>query len=99
MTITSNNGWGDGQQRVDVTASRALGVIYYNNTGRSIEINVGCLTSSGAMLSLVTEGRTLRGSSDNVAGSTVSITATIRNNQSYMVNTGGVSLQSWIEMR
>lgn len=90
---------GMGQTWQDLTASRALGTTYTNSTGRPILVNVSCTTTSGIQMQLTTEGLTLIGSSENVAGSGVAITALIRAGQTYNVPAAGKTLQSWRELR
>ncbi len=90
---------GMGQTWQDVTGSRVLGATYTNTTGRPIMVNISCATTSGIAFELITEGLTLYGSGDNVAGSRVSITALIRAGQTYNAVAGGKTLTSWKELR
>lgn len=89
---------GMGQTWQNLTGSRALATTYTNSTNRPRLVNIACTTTSGIQISLITEGITLRGSSDNVAGSAVSILALIRPWQTYNVPSAGLSLQSWNEL-
>lgn len=91
--------FGTPQTWQNVTGSRVLDATYTNSTGRDISINILCITTSGTNISVLTEGVTLHGSAENVNGSSVAITATIRSGKTYSVPSSGKTLSSWLELR
>ncbi|CAJ0773061.1 hypothetical protein [Ralstonia chuxiongensis] len=92
--------FGFGQTEQDVTASRLIGVTYYNTTSRPILVNVG-LTSTATNQSAVinVNGVAFAGSSFPNAGFSIVVTAIVRSGASYQVPTGSYTLSAWKEIR
>jgi hypothetical protein len=92
--------FGFGQTEQDVTASRLIGVTYYNTTSRPILVNVG-LTSTAPNQSAVmnVNGVAFGGSSFPNAGFSIVVTAIVRPGASYQVPAGSYTLSTWREIR
>lgn len=90
-----------GQTRQDLTASRAYGVIYTNNTSRPIMVTARGLTtiSTRNRLSISANGQEYSSSFDNQNNEGLAVSAIVFPGQQYIVYSVGVSLTNWIEYR
>ena len=105
VTLTPTTGMtpiGVGQTWQDVSASRAFGTTYTNNTGRPIQVSVYVeVTAANLFVFLVVDGLTVgitgsSGAANN--GGYGQLTATIPNGSTYAV-TGSAATRGWKELR
>lgn len=95
---------GVNQQWTDVTATRALGVTYTNNTGRTIAIAVNTeALQDGAAATLTVDGKPLsfHQSGTNVA-TDVTHSAVIPQGSTYRLDqavAGTIGIGNWFELR
>lgn len=98
---------GYGQTWQDLTASRAKDVIYYNNTGKPIQVSILSLNSSGGVLSRLDISRagvtvSLYGNAVG-AGNAQTVTAIIPAGNGYLLTTSSGTLtvvaNGWLELR
>lgn len=88
---------GVGQTRIDVLASRALGTVYTNTTGRLIEVTVTAGVTGGGSFTLelgpTTVTQTVSASENRVHFFTV------KPSETYRISVSAGSLISWYELR
>jgi len=105
ITVLGDAGIGQAQSWQNFTGSRTLGGgPYTNNTGKSIQISVNALANGvGGVLSMVIGGNTIgvQGTTSLASGACyANFTHVIPNGATYqVVNTSGMVLQSWWELR
>lgn len=92
---------GYGQTWQDVTGSRALGVTYYNTTGRPIQISFMCSTTSGGAINLTVNGQTGTVAYGSPGGSAPTAQPIIPAGASYSLSVGSGAhwLNVWRELR
>lgn len=90
---------GYGQKWTDVTASRAIGVTYYNTTGRPIVANPNVLTTAGTTLNFVINGISNQGSAFSAASGQMGGSWVIPAGASYSCTANNYTLSSWNELR
>ena len=95
-----DSAFGAWQTWQDVTASRALGVIYTNSTGRAIVICVTCSLPHGAFIQLTVNGLNIGFQSNTTGGVTNSMcmTAIIPDGATYK-SSGSSAHSIWMELR
>lgn len=93
--------YGLGQTLQNLTASRALGVTYTNTSGKPITIHVtASAAAAGSSLGFFTGGFEGCISTATAAGNGIGISAVVLPGGSYaVIQSGGATLQSWIEIR
>ncbi|AVO53639.1 phage tail protein [Ectopseudomonas mendocina] len=97
---TRPRGLGDGQTWQDVTASRAIGTIYTNTTGRSIEVLIGASSDGNSRLTAQVGSLPEFGNQSYAAPGTdmVSVSFVVPNGWTYRLNSLTGTLL-WLEMR
>lgn len=88
---------GSGQTWTDVTASRASGTTYTNNTGKPIQVFIQILIASNGSASFAINGITLGVGANGGAGTTTTSLSFIIPNGNTYVFTG--SIAKWVELR
>jgi hypothetical protein len=88
---------GAGQTWQNMTASRAAGTIYTNNTGKPIMVNVLSVSGGSGQTSLTVGGVIIStGSVLGLAGGLFTISGIVPNNTTYSVS---AAFSSWVELR
>ncbi len=92
---------GAGQSWQDVTASRALGTTYTNNTGRPIQVIVSANSSTpSALMTATLGGVSIEGPAQGTSGINASMSFVIPNGVTYSVSmVGSTTLAAWAELR
>lgn len=90
------------QAWTSITASRALGATYTNDTGRPIKVNVRATISVlGALVVTFANGVTVNGAAQGTVGANASIYFEVPNGDTYTVtvSAGVGTLMQWVELR
>lgn len=95
------SGFGIGLSEVDVSANRAIGGVYTNNTGQVIEVTVSLnYTATTGSWTAASDGVVKATGLGNAAYKTTeTVTFTVRSGAQYYVAGTNVSIRNWVEKR
>lgn len=99
--ITDASQFGVGQTKQNVTASRVLGTIYTNTTGKLITISGYCTNLSNGILAVVVAGQTVWYYAAASAAPPMPFYAEVAPGETYSVTpqSGSLTLANWVERR
>lgn len=99
--VLNDKMFGVGQTWQNMTASRALGVVYTNSTGRVIEVITAFRSSSAGTPNLTLDGLPyiFAGTSHTAANLGTAISFTVPPGGTYKLAYSAGTLEAWFEMR
>ena len=98
--ILNDQAFGVGQTWQDVTASRAVGTTYLNNTGKPIMVSIVTSSQSGIDNHYLYVGNVIvSGYLDQTNGDHTPFSAIVPNGSTYRLTTGSGQLMRWVELR